>query len=590
MRVMNDRADAEAPRATPTDVGAPAGPAPGSDGSVKETIESIIVAFILAFIFRGFVVEAFVIPTGSMAPTLLGAHMRFDCPDCGWRFDVNYASETGDADDVSIPSHAVIPQRVTERDASAPNGTRTTTRLVNRVLSIHCPNCGYKLPRADPNDPINDATAPPVRYGDRILVLKYLYLLSEPQRWDVVVFKSPYQPEKYDYGQNYIKRLIGKPGEAVYILDGDIYVGEPDAPADQFVVQTKPDHVQDALWRIVYDNDYQPRGRGVWVQPWKTAPGENGWDTAGRDFRFDNMQAAATLRFDATANADKHALTDWLAYDVTASQQQQHEPGRSPPPDTHHYPSYTPQNFVADLKLSLYYRRDAGDGPLTLEMTKLGHTFTARLTPDEAQVFMTAPGGGEPVPVGAPVPLRGRGRGRAVYVEFLNVDYQVKLRLDGKEVIRTTPEQYRPDMTSLLKAADEVKRLERPEVRIRAERQTATLSHVGLWRDVYYLNRDGAGSGNPVRWGSPHDFPHHMITLGPEEYFVLGDNSPLSGDARTWHAPINLPDEDLDVLDGRVPGRFLIGKAFFVYWPAGYRPVQSAPALVPNFGDMRFIH
>lgn len=44
----------------------------GSEGGIKETIESILVAFILAFIFRAFVMEAFVIPTGSMAPTLLG--------------------------------------------------------------------------------------------------------------------------------------------------------------------------------------------------------------------------------------------------------------------------------------------------------------------------------------------------------------------------------------------------------------------------------------------------------------------------------------------------------------------------------------
>src|ERR1700733_14132653 len=55
------------------------------EGSIKETIESILVAFILAFIFRGFVVEAFVIPTGSMAPTLMGAHSRFICDDCGYQ-------------------------------------------------------------------------------------------------------------------------------------------------------------------------------------------------------------------------------------------------------------------------------------------------------------------------------------------------------------------------------------------------------------------------------------------------------------------------------------------------------------------------
>src|SRR5579862_1349252 len=75
--------------------------------SVKDTIESILVAFILAFIFRAFVVEAFVIPTGSMAPTLMGAHMRFRCPDCGYHFDVNFNnSDRSNSDDVQIPDRA----------------------------------------------------------------------------------------------------------------------------------------------------------------------------------------------------------------------------------------------------------------------------------------------------------------------------------------------------------------------------------------------------------------------------------------------------------------------------------------------------
>src|SRR3954462_12433239 len=75
-------------------------------GSVKETIESILVAFILAFIFRAFVVEAFVIPTGSMAPTLLGAHMRFVCHDCGYHFDVNYTAQQTKDGDLIIGSYA----------------------------------------------------------------------------------------------------------------------------------------------------------------------------------------------------------------------------------------------------------------------------------------------------------------------------------------------------------------------------------------------------------------------------------------------------------------------------------------------------
>ncbi len=82
-------------------------------------------AFILAFIFRAFVVEAFVIPTGSMAPTLLGAHMRFRCPDCGYTFDVNYSSRSEEEDE----------EMRTPADAFP-------------AADIYCPNCGYHI--ADP--------------------------------------------------------------------------------------------------------------------------------------------------------------------------------------------------------------------------------------------------------------------------------------------------------------------------------------------------------------------------------------------------------------------------------------------------------
>ena len=40
----------------------------------RDTVEQIVVAFILALLVRGFSAEAFVIPTGSMAPTLMGRH------------------------------------------------------------------------------------------------------------------------------------------------------------------------------------------------------------------------------------------------------------------------------------------------------------------------------------------------------------------------------------------------------------------------------------------------------------------------------------------------------------------------------------
>src|ERR1700733_14413330 len=135
-------------------------------GSVKETIESILVAFILAFIFRAFVVEAFVIPTGSMAPTLLGAHMQFRCPDCGYVFDVNYAH--GDSEDTNFPSEDRPPD------------------------DIYCPNCGYHVssgPLRDRNgqpseQPVRDKqTGQPARDANGELIREYVYPFgSQPEQ------------------------------------------------------------------------------------------------------------------------------------------------------------------------------------------------------------------------------------------------------------------------------------------------------------------------------------------------------------------------------------------------------------------------
>src|SRR5580692_4490667 len=59
----------------------------------RETVEAIVVAMILALLVRGFEAEAFVIPTGSMAPTLMGRHKEITCPQCGYVYSVNASDE-----------------------------------------------------------------------------------------------------------------------------------------------------------------------------------------------------------------------------------------------------------------------------------------------------------------------------------------------------------------------------------------------------------------------------------------------------------------------------------------------------------------
>jgi len=532
---------------------------PGPEhGGVKDTIESIVIAFILAFVFRAFVVEAFVIPTGSMAPTLLGAHTRLRCDDCGYEFTVNVESPSRDAqglptDDIQIP------------------------KAVQYGKDPACPNCGNYV-RANPPGKSLD-----VHYGDRILVLKYLYLFQEPNRWDTVVFKSPNDVPAY--AQNYIKRLVGKPGEQIMLLDGDVYVRDAESADGPYIVQTKPYAIQHGLWRIIYDNDYHPQrprleGEMPWVQPWQVANG-NGWtldgekSAGGRIFHFDNASAGAMIRFNQQANPAANHFTEWLAYDQYA------------------YSRGTIGNsqdaIVTDLKIALFYERRAGDGPLRLGLTKRDRSFVAEIGVDQVRLLDTTNGNEKELGTA----VTGSPSSRPMHIEFTNVDYQLTLRINGEKVLQSTPEQYAPDLSALLADFRSLLRnpaqrtlTPPPAVTIEARNQTCDLSHVGLFRDIAYTS---PGKGDERYWGNPRS-DNLQIKLGQGEYFVLGDNSAISGDARLWRDPIHLPHEDLQAQAGVVPERFLLGKAFFVYWPAGYSPISSLPALTPNFGAMRFIH
>lgn len=139
-------------------------------------LASIAIVFLIVFLFLrvGFV-EPFGVPTGSMAPTLIGNHREGPCPRCGF------------------------PVRV---------GTPTAGERAGFFNDIPCPNCGKRVNLSEARE-IN---------GDRLLVDKNIYSLRRPRRWEVAVFRCP-----ADLSKPYVKRAVGLPGEEIVIIDGDVF-------------------------------------------------------------------------------------------------------------------------------------------------------------------------------------------------------------------------------------------------------------------------------------------------------------------------------------------------------------------------------
>src|SRR5579875_895014 len=128
-------------------------PAQPSD-SIREVVETIVFVVVLVLLLKSFAAEAFVIPTGSMAETLLGYQKEVTCPDCGLKFPINCSQEVD-------PSE----------------GARPTP-----VFACVCPNCRQHIhfpnaPREFLNNPKDSIQIPDPGWnsGDRVLVAKFVY-------------------------------------------------------------------------------------------------------------------------------------------------------------------------------------------------------------------------------------------------------------------------------------------------------------------------------------------------------------------------------------------------------------------------------
>lgn len=103
----------------------------------------------------------------------------------------------------------------------------------------------YQIPTSSMQPTLMGSTDANVH--DRILVNKLIQTFRDPKRWDITVFKYPLQKN-----QNYVKRIVGMPGDRLYISGGNVYQVEGEGEGATFTVLRKPDDLQEAMWKNVY--------------------------------------------------------------------------------------------------------------------------------------------------------------------------------------------------------------------------------------------------------------------------------------------------------------------------------------------------
>ncbi len=509
--------------------------------SPREFIEQIVVAFILAFLVRGFEAEAFVIPTGSMAPTLMGMHKEVACPHCGYTFPINASEEFE-------PRAGGFPQAI--------------------VAGI-CGNCRAPV-RIDEEPSFN---------GDRILVMKFLYDLpvlggGQPDRWDVVVFHYPEEPET-----NYIKRLVGMPNEDLRIYFGDILT-RPRGSTEPFRLRRKPLRHQEAMQMNVWDDRYRPRlladqpewqrwrpkVAGSWreLEPghYATAAGDEWTVLRYHHLVPDFAQWEALLNGDPLPYPPKTSLvSDFYSYNTGEPFARRLNDGFAP-------------QWVGDLTVSATIESKSNTGSIRLELIEGGVPNTCKI--DLATGQATLGRGGAPIGEPVTTPLKGQGEHD---VKFANVDGRLTLWVDGQTPFGEglTYE----DGSNNFDAGHPIPTWADLEpVGIAAKGAEVTLSDLVLKRDIYYTldpgkwDYEGLGFFGSTTLSEPSEFANLKnlrwaeFSIQPGHYMMLGDNSPRSKDGRGW----GLHDREWDHGNRQsweVPEALLIGKAFFVYWPHG---------------------
>ncbi|MDR3110172.1 MAG: S26 family signal peptidase [Planctomycetaceae bacterium] len=589
---------------------------------MREYVEALGVALVLAFIFKAFVIEAYSIPTGSMASTLMGRHKDIACEACGFQFQLGIKESSEIADSPSAPSITNLWNIWNILWRRTPRENVVTTKIVAGT----CPNCYY----ATYLDKDNTAREPYPSYnGDRIFVNKNVFDFRNPARWHVTVFRYPADPYT-----NFIKRLVGVENETLQIHNGDIFVmknGET-----EFKIQRKPLRQLLSMLRPVNDNDYVvPMIHKIgYPERWQ---GDKVWGRSEdyRSFRCDasddethwltyqNIVPSSkdwlqllNHRLPMSQTSGKPQLiTDYLAYNSDVTVYGDRMPSEITVADSPRIKDRkvqqiiaknpgVGQNWVGDLALSCRLNivsRENMSGSVFFRLVKGGIAFVCEMDLSNKCATFSIPDVPEFKLFAVDLPFK---TGGTYDVKFCNIDEELRLMINGKEIDLQEKGEYdalclpktklardrSPTAADLEPAAIGVKGL------------TAQVEHLKIERDQYYISCDARMMDmqcdlinspfpnyeggireiltTPSQWSELGKTRVTTFELGKDQFLMCGDNSAQSKDSRLWTS---------DGIPHYVDRKFLIGEAFYVYWPHGWFIPGTNIALVPNFPKMRWI-
>ena len=544
-----------------------------NEGDWIDTLQGLLVAFVVAMIFRGFVLEGFFIPTGSMAPTLRGQHVRVRGEATGYAYDADAGP-------------------LFEGGAAATSRAPITDPMVTRQWPVGESEVG--LLRAQSVG------------GDRVLTIKYLPWVFEPHRWDVPVFRNP--PDPVGESMNYIKRLVGMPNEGLVLADGDVFTGPLGAPGDAMRIQRKPEMVQRAVWQPVWRSDWGPvdprRMEQALRKPWpgpalKPAAAERSrWKTDDAHAWTCSGDGETRLEFDLRA----WPLTDWNAYNAWRR---------------------VPEFPISDVRMrGAFEAASASKFSVSMEIVTRGLRIEAGVRPVSGALEAFAMV--QPVDGGAPTASKAQslgpagGSGSVLALDVWHVDQKIWVFVGGALTIEL-PYELDKDGTSPLErlqsvgiepgryAQDPVSTKPKgPESLAWKFSGSALVARdLRIDRDLYYqpgmlLPGNQVVSNGPLVMGRAFACdPEHPAQLGADDFLLLGDNSPASRDGRFWGRPHPILKNAIGFEKPFVvPRELLVGAAWCVYFPATYPlgtgldmrdPAARAPGIVPNFGSLRFI-